>query len=245
MTSPLIIFGIGGSGTRLPALIAQEAGVHFGATNYALDADGFPYFSDKWLSPYLAQKYPHTMMLVDFARCLNQHTGALDQSKKWGIKHNQAILALGFWHTRLPTMRCIHIVRSMLDIACGPNQNQMQNHLADIIPDCQHAEIDARQAVYWTRANALAADYGEQHLGVRYLRLRFEDLCSLDAKVRSQQIVAILDLMQMPGSRDLNRLIKRPPSIGRWRQHMSQQRAAELIKLTEGQFERFGYRIEE
>ncbi len=245
MTYPLIIFGIGGSGTRLPALIAQEAGVQFGATNHALDADGFPVFSDRWLSSYLAQNHAPAAMLADFDECLDRRSDSLDKTKKWGIKHNRTILALNLWHDRLPRMRCIHIVRSMLDIACGPNQNQMQNHLADIMPDCQHTETDARQAVYWSRANALAADYGEQHLGVRYLRLRFEDLCSQNADIRSREIVAILELMQLPTSNALNRMIKRPGSIGRWRQHMSQQRAAELIKLTEGQFERFGYRIEE
>lgn len=248
MIFPLIIFGIGGSGTRLPALIAQEAGVQLGKTNYALDADGFPFFSEEWLPPYLAQGHAPGAMLTDFKQYLDRHTGGLDKSKKWGIKHNQAILALGFWHDRLPTMRCVHIVRSMLDIACGDNHQQMQRYLDLLDPDdfnlkCQAP--DARQAVYWARANALAADYGEQQLGERYLRLRFEDLCSQNADIRSREIVAILKLMQLPNSRNLNRLAKRPNSIGRWRQQIAPERAAELIELTEGQFERFGYRIEE
>ena len=44
--------------------------------------------------------------------------------------------------------------------------------------DLRKAKTPVRSIAIWTRVNTAAADYGEERLGERYLRVRFEDLCA-------------------------------------------------------------------
>ena len=79
-------------------------------------------------------------------------------------------------------------------MALSTNQNQLRKHgpAAPIPPDLPEAE---RSIALWGWVNLAAARYGEEHLGPRYLRIRFEDLCASPVEIASE----ILRFLELPG----------------------------------------------
>ncbi len=59
-----------------------------------------------------------------------------------------------------------------------------------------------------------AADYGEERLGARYLRIRFEDLCAQPVETASR-VLAFFELEADPQLASCG--VKMQASIGRWR----------------------------
>ena len=86
----------------------------------------------------------------------------------------------------------------------------------------------------WSWVNVTTARYGEEHLGDRYLRIRFEDLCSRPAEVAR----GIVEFFGLTGDRTAIRTIAPPASLGRWRgealatiEALEEQGGAALVEL--------------
>lgn len=82
----------------------------------------------------------------------------------------------------------------------------------------------------------MAADYGEKHLGGKYLRVRFEDLCADPAPT----VLRVFEFFGLQGdAQEVADLEVSPPvTLGRWRREPS---FAEVSKVGARALRRFGY----
>ena len=215
-----MIGATGGSGTRVVARILREAGLFTGAElNGSEDAWKFGDYSDRWVDVYLShggRALPADVegaMLDDLATLLLEHCSQLEPGQPWGWKEPRSVYLLPFFHRHLPALRFLHVVRDGRDIALSVNQNQLRKHgdAASIPADLSEPE---RSIALWSWVNLTAARYGEQRLGERYLRVRFEDLCARPVEVAG----GILDHFGIAGDPTLARAaVFAPESLGRWR----------------------------
>src|SRR3954466_5289378 len=102
---------------------------------------------------------------------------------------------------------------------------QLRKHGEAQLPDAGESQA-LRSIALWSDVNLRAADYGEDELGDRYLRLRFEDLCAEPAA----GVDRILRFFGLEG--DIERIaaeeVRHPGTFGRWRD----EDAAETAALT-------------
>ena len=217
---PGVVGATGGSGTRVIARILRRAGLFVGTElNESEDAWKLGAYSDRWINPYLSSpaELPGTVeaaMLDDLAGVLDEHCAAIaEHPRPWGWKEPRSIYLLPFFHRHLPALRFLHVVRDGRDMALSENQNQLRKHgdAAGIRADLPPA---VRSMSLWSWINLGAKRYGEEHLGDRYLRIRFEDLCATPTPLAGR----VLEFFGLNGDPEVAaRDVIRPASLGRWR----------------------------
>jgi hypothetical protein len=235
---PVVIFGTGGSGTRILQVLTDQSGYFLGTNlNRAGDALDIGHFMRRWLDRYLGKTdwigkmvsgsdsdpfgYP-LAMAEDFAATLEDHREALDDPEaRWGWKAPRTILIFPFVHELFGGMRAIHLVRDGRDMAYSRNQQQMRRHAPQLLDRSQNEQPEPlRSIAFWARVNLAAARYGETRLGGNYLRMRYEDVC----RDPGSAVVQLLDFIDSPAPRESMRdlaseKIRPSTSIGRWREH--------------------------
>jgi hypothetical protein len=154
-------------------------------------------------------------MLEDLGAVLSEHGGPIDDHpRRWGWKEPRSIYLLPFLHRHLPGLRFLHVVRDGRDMALSQNQNQLRKH-GDAAPVPRNLPLPGRSIALWSWVNLAATSYGEEHLGARYLRIRFEDLCADPVR----RTAAILEFAELDGDAEvLAREVAPPASLGRWQQ---------------------------
>jgi hypothetical protein len=215
-----VVGGTGGSGTRVVARILRRSGLYIGTDlNESEDAWRLGDYSDRWINTYLAQRgaLPDEVeraMRADLSSVLADHCAPLaPEARRWGWKEPRSIYLLPYLHGVLPELRFLHVVRDGRDMAVSENQNQLRKHgaAAPIPGDLPPA---GRSIALWSWVNLEAASYGATHLGDRYLRIRFEDLCDSPTEVAR----GVLAFCGVDGDPTLaEQEVRRPDSIGRWR----------------------------
>lgn len=224
---PRVIGATGGSGTRVLAGIVRAGGLFTGTRlNDYEDAVDFGAYSDRWINPWVSAN--GTMadpdlqeMASDLASVVGSHCADLPaDALGWGWKEPRSIYLLPYFDEAMPTLRFVHFVRDGRDMAFSENQNQLRKHGSVVLdPEQEQLERPLQSIVVWTKVNAQAADYGEQVLGDRYLRVRFEDLCSDPAGSARR----VFDFFELEGDAEgMAQDAVRPPStLGRWRDEKS------------------------
>src|SRR5471032_232665 len=117
LPAPLIIGATGGSGTRVVARLARQAGYDFGTNlNESEDAMAFRPFHEKWINRFVAAQDRHRpfskkesdRMTDDFEQAIAGHgcTGG-----HWGWKAPRTIYLLPFLHAKFPGLKFIHLIR--------------------------------------------------------------------------------------------------------------------------------------
>src|SRR6266568_4935848 len=184
---PNIIGATGGSGTRVVARIVRVAGMFIGENlNVSEDAIEFGAYSDRWINRFKTRRENHASpvteaaMIADFAEVLEKHCKPLQtHPRPWGWKEPRSIYLLPFLDSQFPNGKFLHMVRDGRDMAFSQNQNQLKKHGKTLLNWKERLiPKPVRSITLWSRINLLAADYGEGRMGDRYLRIRFEDLCT-------------------------------------------------------------------
>jgi hypothetical protein len=256
---PVVIFGTGGSGTRVLQVLTDHSGYYLGTNlNRAGDALDIGHFMRRWLDRYLSRtdwigselrgsvksEYGYPLaMAEDFALTLEQHRDALDDPQAlWGWKAPRTVLILPFVHELFDGMRAIHLVRDGRDMAYSRNQQQMRRHAPQLL-EAEHNEATepVRSIAFWAHVNLAAARYGERELGSNYLRMRYEDICTDP----SSAVVELLDFIDSPAAREsMQRVaadkIRPSSSIGRWRER-DQAELDRLHEIAGEALRKFGY----
>jgi hypothetical protein len=242
---PYVIGATGGSGTRVTARIAHDAGLYIGTDlNAYEDALPFGAFSDRWINRYVnapANGGSHRAEMVsDLDAVVAEHlAGMPDDAAAWGWKEPRSIYLVPFFAERLPALRFLHFIRDGRDMAFSENQQQLAKHGKAIFSDGWPSwRRPIRSIALWDRVNRQAADFGEQQLGERYLRVRFEDLCAEPAAT----VGAILEFFGLQGDAEsiASREVRPPSSLGRWREEGKRLVGALERTAAEG-LSRFGY----
>jgi hypothetical protein len=244
--APNVIGATGGSGTRIVARIVREAGLFIGTNrnNYE-DALDFAGFSDRWINSFVAHGLDglpdgeRAEMVDDLDAVVQTHIlqkPADDHG--WGWKEPRSIYLLPFFHSLMPKLRFLHFIRDGRDMAFSENQNQLNWHgEAVLTPDELRRRKPVRSLALWSRVNSRAADFGEQQLGDRYLRVRFEDLCAEPAVT----IGRVYDFFGLEGDVERSAAEVRPPdTLGRWRKRRGKL-LDELQRVGEPALSRLGY----
>jgi hypothetical protein len=215
--------------------------------NEAEDSEPVMRFYGVWLRRYLecdgnlppAERGSAREML-EHALVLHR-VGVDDEGGPWGVKVPRNILMLPFWQQMFPELSFVHVIRDGLDMAYSKDRNQLRM-VGDLVLTSEELSLpeSLRAIAYWKRVNLMAAAYGEDHLGPRYLRLRFEDLCA-DPKWAYEQLRRFLELRDgpMPPVAIENEVVS-PASIGRWREHPEQE-IERLLDIGGVGLRRFGY----
>lgn len=244
---PLVIGASGGSGTRVFAKLARQAGFFMGRSlNRSEDSAPFVDFYDAWTPLYLKREgrlsdQERRAVDEDFACALRRHlTGLPHAEVPWGVKSPRSLLFLAFWARHYPRMRFLHVVRHGGDMASSGNQREFQMYRALLLTRQERQRFrQTREIAYWCKANLPAAAFGARRLKDRYLMVRFEDLC----REPSQEIARIFQWLEVSDARRVEAAaaeVAPPSTIGRWQRAPLGQVHA-LLKNGRPGLERFGY----
>jgi len=252
---PYVIGATGGSGTRVLARILRHASTFLGTyLNASDDSLFFGAYSDRWIDRFVGGVTPlpsdavRTAMARDLDVTVTRHLSSLlaegssSRWNAWGWKEPRSIFLLPFFDAHFPALKFVHLVRDGRDMAYSLNQNQLSTHgHALLTREELSRERPLQSMALWAHLNARRADYGEAHLGPRYLRIRFEDLCATPLPV-IQQIFQFLGLRG--DVEEIGRLEVDPPaSLGRWQSQDPAQIEA-LHTVGHSALARFGYLTE-
>lgn len=246
LPAPLIIGATGGSGTRVVARLARQAGYDLGTdVNESEDAMAFRPFHEKWINRFVAaqdrrkpfSKKETGRMNEDFEQAVASH-GCM--GGHWGWKAPRTIYLLPFLHAKFPGLKFIHLIRDGRDMAFSENQNQLRKHGRAVLSLSERWSYPkpVRSILLWERVNLRAALYGEMHLRENYLRIRFEDLCRASIQ-SSRRIVQFLHA-EVDAEAIARAEISPPVSIGRW-QEESPEIVAEIEHAASTALKKFGY----
>jgi hypothetical protein len=214
--------------------------------NDAEDARPLGAFVRRWIEPYLIDRATPAWPAKEAAMrrrledAVRAHCGPLATAPSaWGWKVPRSIFLLPFLDEQFPAMRFVHVVRDGRDMAFSDNQGQLRSYGSGILESDELGwDVPQRSMALWSRVNLAAADYGEQTMRERYLRLRLEDLC-LDPK---QSVARLLGFLQLDADASLIAQVEveRPSSLGRWRSY-DPALLADLERIGGAGLHRFGY----
>jgi hypothetical protein len=244
---PRIIGATGGSGTRVVGKIVRAGGMYIGTNlnDYqdALDLGGY---SDRWIDEFVAggglEGLPEEIraeMVDDLAAVLQTHRRDLpEDARAWGWKEPRSIYLLPFFNSVMPGVRFLHWLRDGRDMAFSENQQQLRKHGDTVLTgDEAEGKRPLRSIRLWTKVNTRAADFGEQQMPGRYLRIRFEDLCEQPVET----VRLIYEFFGLEGDVERAAAEVRPPdTLGRWRK-ARRKTVEQLHEIAAPELDRFGY----
>ena len=243
---PLLIGGLGGSGTRVLSRIARHGGLFMGYVDHHEDAKAFSRLYQRHARRYLEQGQrfsPAERATVDsfLDKRLRLHLDGLPgPDHPWGVKNPRSIFMLPYWAERFTGLRFLHVVRNGLDMAYSGNTNQLRKYGDVVLRDGMEELSPDRAILFWEEANRVAADFGERHLSGRYHRVLLEELCADPAGVVRDVFAFIGAAPDEAAYRNALAEVREPATLGRWRDQPIEQ-TARLAKLAWGGLEHFGY----
>jgi hypothetical protein len=232
---PIIIGGIGGSGTRLVVKLLREIGVQMGRLiNTAEDAQSFVCLYDKYIPIYLNnQEIDLNLFEQDLLKAIQLHRQDM-RPGIWGWKNPRSIYLLPLFDELIMNMRFIHVVRNGLDMVCSSNQLQLKNYGESILgQETNSLKREIRSLLLWQAVNNAATDYGIR-MKHRYFLLRYEDICS-DPK---RALWPIVDALNLAFPEKWQQTVNPPSS--RWHS-LDKELINTLINVGGGALQRFGY----
>jgi hypothetical protein len=237
--APVIVGGVGGSGTRIIAEILKQSGIFMGSLlNVANDnmqlAKKFPYMRDiiqdresinqqflmkvihllNWKSSY--EKTIVNRTLEQFEKLMFiDYQKRKEEYNGWGWKVPGNYFILKHTATRYKDLKYIHIMRNGLDMAFSSNQNQLTNWGKFYGVDKKNLSLPRASLNFWYAANKRAILDAKELLNNNFLLIRFEELCFNPEKI-------ITDILNFINIDDLNlseliKLVKIPDTIDRYK----------------------------
>lgn len=251
--APLVIGGMGGSGTRVFREVAAEAGYRMLSANALLRRllrhdphDNLllrKLFYSRWIDRYRRDELGplgRARMRAELRTLLFLSGPTRYGRGRWGWKNPRTIFLLPLLNEMYPDLRFVHVVRDGRDIAFTPNfgYRRHQGHLIDAreetLPD------PVRKGLLWARTNDLGRHAGETFLRGRYHLARFEDMVR-DPEGEARRLFAFLQGGDEAAVERVAAYVRRPSSFERWRG----QPRDELVRVEAAIGEdllRFGYR---
>jgi Sulfotransferase family len=258
---PLVIGGVGFSGTRVVARIVSQAGISMGADlNETQDSLSFFDFAEGWSAKALqassggSPAVENGDLARELADAIDAHRhGIPSANAPWGWKQPRSIHFLPLLHRLYPGLRFVHVIRDGLDLAFGAEVGHrlaegrrgtgVYSAAAGMADDLGDRPVQIQMALFWARVNSLGADYGEAELGASYLRVRLEDLCS-DPEAGCRELLAFaLGVAPDPVAVKAAAAEVRPPSSLGLADRADPRLRAEAGAEIAGALRRFGYPV--
>ena len=232
---PVVVGGVGGSGTRLVVQLLQGLGVSMGRhLNESKDAMPFVPVYDNHINNYLKGSINPTKLVDELLIALLDHQSPSPDAGLWGWKNPRSIYLLPLLDELFEGMRFIHVVRDGLAMSTSGNQTQLEKHGKHVIPQHLQALPQAEQSLLlWSIVNNAAADYGAQ-MGDRYFLLRYEDVC--DNPSGSTAALALALNIKFP------KVLNLPINSPRRRDHHDMTKMSKTtVSIASKALQRFGY----
>ena len=253
---PIIVGGVGGSGTRTIAEILKQSGVFMGsALNNANDnmtlAPKFPIMRDLiqcrnvkenqvlrklvtlfFLESVYKKLIIHKTLSQFEKRMFLDYIKNNDKYIGWGWKVPGNFIVLKYIVNYFHNTKYIHIIRNGLDMAFSSNQNQLHNWGDYYNVNKVNQSLPQISLDFWYRANKKAIEESQNLLKNNFLLIRFEELCYKP----KENISKILDFARIKEYEldNLIELVKIPETIGRYKKNdLSTFNKADYNKLTE------------
>lgn len=243
---PRVIGATGGSGTRVVGRIVRAGGMYIGTNlNDYQDALDLAGYSDRWINGFIGSglagltESERAEMIDDLAGALEAHRRDVPpDATAWGWKEPRSIYLISLFNAAMPGFRFLHFMRDGRDMAFSENQQQLKKHGDAVLSGRRRwGRTPVRSIALWSLVNTQAADFGEQHMGERYRRVRFEDLCSDPVET----VRGIYDFFGLQGDVETAAAEVRPPdTLGRW-QKARKRTVADLHEVAAPALARFGY----
>jgi hypothetical protein len=194
LSPPVVVGGVGGSGTRLIARLLREMSVQLGDhVNESEDALHFVSLYDECIPVCLSNRSVDFLVFQENLLAAIQAHRQHFRAGHWGWKNPRSIYLLPLLDQLIPDLRYIHVIRHGFEMASSTNQNQLEKYETYLLNEEQHGlSPELRALSLWDVANQAAADYGLNYMGKRYRLLRHEDVCS-DPMDAMQPIAELLE----------------------------------------------------
>jgi hypothetical protein len=243
VSDPIIVGGNGHSGTRVFAEILTLGGVFTGIRRITKrnNSEDLRIISllTRWVRPYVYGTLTPAQSLEmqrAFSRRLRLYFPT--RTRPWGFKNPRTMLLLPFLADMFTSMKFVHVIRDGRDISLG-NEFVGNAYMDAYLRDKERSmTAEEKMIVFWGRSNGTAADFGESTLGSRYLRMKWEDLCT-------NPLTKTRELLQFAGcstenAGEIQSVVRLPSSLGRWRSYPDEQKAR-VQSRGEPWLARFGY----
>ncbi len=250
--APLVIGGVGGSGTRVYRKVVEAAGYMMLTAPWPLRRfskrehhDNYfllKHFYARWVNRYLLDdlgKAELTRMRLELQTMLALSGPAHYGRGLWGWKNPRTLYLLPFLNELYPEMRYIHVIRDGRDHAFHPRFPYEHDVL--LSPEDRRSEEHIRKALVWSNANALGQRAGDTFLQGRYVQSRLEDLCA-DPAHEIERVFNFLGCRDASGIERAARHVKKPSSFGRWCKQPDEAIAAVEQKVG-SDLQRYGYAL--
>ncbi|BCB06062.1 sulfotransferase family protein [Bacillus sp. KH172YL63] len=225
LAGPVVIGGVGGSGTRVVTEIVKQLGYFMGDdTNFANDNILFAhyFFKQEWYKEFARiEEASFYQSLIEFEDAeMKSVADASESYIGWGWKNPPTHIYLDYLSHHFPHLKYILVIRNGLDMAYSANQNQL-HHLGSFfsvsLPDDESLHPKA-SLEYWIKANERAIQIGRSLLGKRFYILRYEELCENPEKEITKLIKFLGTSHRKDSIAELASLISTPETIGRYKQ---------------------------
>ena len=223
--SPLIIGGVGGSGTRVFRAIAEAAGYKMLTAPWIVERIWKKHhdnllmmklFYPRWLEAYLLGEPVEAKMKRACRRLLWMSDPSSFEQGRWGWKNPNTLFLIPFWKKLYPNMIYINVIRDGRDIAFNRRMTYINRYNRSLFSEQERSLPDhIRKAIFWKRCNQLVqTDILAED---RRLITPFESLClNTEPEVRK-----IFEFLRVTPSDELVhetcRLVQIPASFGRWK----------------------------
>lgn len=232
---PIIIGGIGGSGTRLVVKLLREIGVQVGKDlNSSEDAEAFIHIYDNYIPAFLNnQDIDLYLFEKDLLNAIELHRQDMYPGK-WVWKNPRSIYLIPLFDRLIPNIRFIHVVRNGLDMVCSSNHSQLDNYGKAILNrQVNSLSREIQSLMLWQTVNNSAADYG-LCMENRYFLLRYEDVCSNP----KEALLPIANALNLSLPERWQVTISHTSSRGRF---LDKDITHELTNIGDKSLKRFGY----
>ncbi|HEX3429314.1 MAG TPA: sulfotransferase [Rhizomicrobium sp.] len=206
-SSPIVVGGTGGSGTRAIVKFLDKCGVDMGAKNAVGDAVSFVALLDRHINSVLgltkSTRYdPHDLpaqlrdaVVSDYLAAAREHRAKHNRPRAgaWGFKNPRHIFLLPLLNVALPKVIFVHAVRDGRDMLLSENIRQPKDHFQALFgyPFSNSPDDTAR---FWSLTNLDTRRFGRSLLADRYVCVRIEDLCGPDPQKHVEALAEALGL---------------------------------------------------
>jgi hypothetical protein len=225
---PIIVGGNGHAGTRVFAEILARGGVFtgIGRLTKRRDSEDLRIISllSKWAPPFVngtlgaaeARK-----MKRAFSRRLRLYFPV--RTRPWGFKNPRTMLLLPFFGDLFPRMKFVHVIRDGRDLSLGNAFVGNPYVSAFAKPGETTLTDEEKMILFWGRSNLAAMEFGETQLGDRYLRMKWEDLCT-NPLARTRELLSFAGC-SLDHTDDISKIVRKPSSMGRWETYPDEQKS--------------------
>lgn len=231
---PLVIGGVGGSGTRVYRAIAGLAGYRMLIAplplrvlrptmhdNLLMRLYFYPRWAGRYVEGQLSERQIRSMRVmcrVLLWSCSPMHYGR----GRWGWKNPRTRFFLPFFQSMYPEMIYIHIVRDGRHHAFHPRFTYENTSESLLSPEERRLPDHLRKALFWSRSNEVAMRAMDDGLAGRSTIARFEDLCA-DPAAETRRIFRFLGTEDEGRVERAAQLVQAPASLDAWRREPAER----------------------